>query len=72
MLNESSLITVLSMYSKTGGKNGKHAWVASATHITSVSYIPMQVFEHMHSQQFLRGSPCIAASSSQKIHFTPL
>ncbi|KAF8222355.1 hypothetical protein L208DRAFT_1323121, partial [Tricholoma matsutake] len=42
---------VLSMYSKTGGKNGKHAWVASATHITSVLYIPMQVFEHMHSQQ---------------------
>ncbi|KAF8234771.1 hypothetical protein L208DRAFT_1260168 [Tricholoma matsutake] len=52
MLNESSLITVLSMYSKTGGKNGKHAWVATTTHITLVSYIPMQVFEHMDSQQF--------------------
>ncbi|KAF8239077.1 hypothetical protein L208DRAFT_1062843, partial [Tricholoma matsutake] len=48
----SSLITVLSMYSKTSSKNSKHAWVISATHIMLVSYIPMQVFEPMHSQQF--------------------
>ncbi|KAF8224850.1 hypothetical protein L208DRAFT_1308751 [Tricholoma matsutake] len=44
--------SVLSMYSKTGGKNGKHAWIPSATHVTSVSYLPMQVFEYMHSRQF--------------------
>ena len=46
------------MYSKMGGKNGKHAWVLSATHITSVSYLPMQVYEHMHSRQF-HVVPCV-------------
>jgi hypothetical protein len=46
------------MYSKTGSKNGKHAWVPSATHVTSVSYLPMQVYEHMHSRQF-RAVPCV-------------
>ncbi|KAF8223207.1 hypothetical protein L208DRAFT_1518733 [Tricholoma matsutake] len=40
------------MYSKMGGKNGKHTWVPSATHITSVSYLLMQVYEHMHNRQF--------------------
>lgn len=43
---------VISLYSKTGGKNGKHAWVPSVTSIAAVSYIPLQVFEHMHNRQF--------------------
>ncbi|KAF8236372.1 hypothetical protein L208DRAFT_1528582, partial [Tricholoma matsutake] len=43
---------VHSMYSKTSSKNGKHAWIPSATHVMSVSYLLMQVFEYMHSRQF--------------------
>lgn len=50
-MNQSQL-TVLTMYSKTASKHGKHAWVSKATSVTSVSYLPMQIFEHMHNQQF--------------------
>ncbi|KAJ7828434.1 hypothetical protein B0H13DRAFT_1656272 [Mycena leptocephala] len=41
------LVSVLSVYSKTGGKNGKHAWVSDCSSITAASNIPMQVYEHM-------------------------
>ncbi|KAG1717936.1 uncharacterized protein EDB91DRAFT_1009478, partial [Suillus paluster] len=43
---------VLIFYSKGGGKNGKHAWTDSASSITAVSYIAVQVYEHMIGPQF--------------------
>jgi hypothetical protein len=43
---------VLSVYSKSGGKNGKHGRVEGVSSITAASYIPSQVFEHEHSVFF--------------------
>ncbi|KAJ3819239.1 hypothetical protein F5880DRAFT_1616648 [Lentinula raphanica] len=43
---------VITMYSKTGGKNGKHAAVPSVSNIAALSYIAIQLFEHMHMGQF--------------------
>ncbi|KAJ7197398.1 hypothetical protein GGX14DRAFT_374942, partial [Mycena pura] len=36
---------VEALYSKTGGKNGKHAAVTSASKIAAISYIGAQIFE---------------------------
>lgn len=38
-------IVVLSIYSKSGGKNGKHAYTPQAENISGVSYMSVQVFE---------------------------
>ena len=43
---------VLSVYSKSGGKNGKHGRVDGVSTIMAASYIPSQVFEHQHSVFF--------------------
>jgi hypothetical protein len=43
---------VIALYSKTGGKNGKHAAVTDASNISAISYMAVQVFEHMHGRQF--------------------
>jgi len=43
---------VIAIYSKTGGKNGKHAAVTDASNISAVSYLAIQVFEHMHGRIF--------------------
>jgi hypothetical protein len=43
---------VIVIYSKTGGKNGKHAAITDASNISAVSYLAVQVFEHMHGCLF--------------------
>ncbi|KAF8224683.1 hypothetical protein L208DRAFT_1309777, partial [Tricholoma matsutake] len=43
---------VIALYSKTGSKNGKHAAVTDASNIFAISYMAVQVFEHMHGRQF--------------------
>jgi len=56
---------VLSIYSKSGGKNGKHGWVPNASCVSAISYAPMQVFEHMFNQQFRaipRATHCLQLS----------
>ena len=47
-----TVVTVLCLYSKTGGRNGKHAWVASVPNISMASYIVMQAYENMYNRQF--------------------
>ncbi|KAJ7915716.1 hypothetical protein B0H13DRAFT_1501389, partial [Mycena leptocephala] len=47
----------LSIYSKTGGKNGKHAWVSDCSNIAAVSNIPTQVYEHMTGGRQFRVIP---------------
>ncbi|KAF8599865.1 hypothetical protein BDV93DRAFT_426763, partial [Ceratobasidium sp. AG-I] len=37
---------VLTMYSKGAGKGTNHAWVESATSISSLSYVLVQLWEH--------------------------
>ncbi|KAJ6525164.1 hypothetical protein B0H19DRAFT_1085008 [Mycena capillaripes] len=39
--------SALSVYSETGGKNGRHAWVSDCSSITAASNIPTQVYEYM-------------------------
>ncbi|KAF8225333.1 hypothetical protein L208DRAFT_1050423, partial [Tricholoma matsutake] len=43
---------VIAIYSKTGGKNRKHAGITDASNISAVSYLAVQVFEHMHGHIF--------------------
>ncbi|KAJ3851252.1 hypothetical protein EV368DRAFT_74705 [Lentinula lateritia] len=47
----------LTMYSKGGGKHGKHAAISTSTSITSLSYIAVQLYEHSHSGQFRQTAP---------------
>ena len=44
--------TVITFYSKTGGKHGKHGSITEASNISAVSYIGLQLFEFMHGRQF--------------------
>jgi len=40
---------VLALYSKTGGKNGKHSSVSESSNVAAISYMAVQVFEHMYA-----------------------
>ena len=48
----SNVLSVVALYSKTGGKNGKHTAVTDSSNISAVSYIGVQVFKHMYGHQF--------------------
>lgn len=43
---------MITIYSKTGDKNEKHAGITNASNISTVSYLTVQVFEHMHGHIF--------------------
>ncbi|KAF8218464.1 hypothetical protein L208DRAFT_1014414, partial [Tricholoma matsutake] len=43
---------VITFYSKTGGKHGKHSSITEASNISTISYIAVQLFEFMHGRQF--------------------
>jgi hypothetical protein len=45
-------VPVLSISSKSGGKNGTHCWVPEVSSITAISYAPSQLFEHFIRRQF--------------------
>ena len=38
ILNQSPICAVLALYSKTGGKNGKHSSVSESSNISAISY----------------------------------
>jgi uncharacterized membrane protein len=40
------------LYSKAGGKDGKHADKTESSNITAVSYLAVQVFQHNVARQF--------------------
>ncbi|KAF8161506.1 hypothetical protein B0H34DRAFT_767051 [Crassisporium funariophilum] len=61
---------VIALYSKTGGKNGKHSSVTESSNISAISYLAVQVFEHMYAQQF-RSIPA-ATAIFQTRQFTQL
>jgi hypothetical protein len=46
---------------KSGGKNGKHCWTGEASSITALSYIPVQLFEHIISRHFRAVPQAMAA-----------
>ncbi|KII84575.1 hypothetical protein PLICRDRAFT_167537 [Plicaturopsis crispa FD-325 SS-3] len=43
---------VIALYSKTGGKNGKHAAVTDSSNICAISYLGFQVYEQVFNRQF--------------------
>ena len=43
---------MIALYSKGGGKNGKHAAVPDVANVASVSYAGFQVFQRMYRQLF--------------------
>ncbi|KAJ7205209.1 hypothetical protein GGX14DRAFT_368089 [Mycena pura] len=45
------LARVVALYSRTGGKNGKHAAVTKSSTIAAVSYIGVQLFEPLAAQR---------------------
>jgi hypothetical protein len=52
LIMSSSSLAVISIYTKTNGKNAKHAWASDAENICATSYLAIQVFEHMFRHQF--------------------
>jgi hypothetical protein len=64
--------TVLSVYAKLGGKNGTHSWVSDSSNIAAVSYVPMQIFEHMIGPQFRAIPQALALNFLQVKQFTLL
>ena len=51
-VNIYSRSSVIALYSKTGGKNGKHAAVTESSNISGLSYVGLQVFKNMLNCQF--------------------
>ena len=58
--HNSNVLTVIGLYSKTGGKNGKHSSVGESSNISAISYLAVQVLEHMYARQF-RSVPAATA-----------
>ncbi|KAJ7222308.1 hypothetical protein GGX14DRAFT_388124 [Mycena pura] len=55
MERESILLgRVVTMYSKGGGKSGKHSWIPAATDIGKISYVVVQTYEHSAGRSFRR------------------
>ncbi|EEB92794.1 hypothetical protein MPER_08647, partial [Moniliophthora perniciosa FA553] len=55
------LSKVITCYSKGGGKHGKHCAVTSAENVSALSYIAVQLFEHIHGGIF-RPTPSLTAT----------
>ena len=53
MTNSILAFEVIAVYSKTGGKNGKHSAIMESSTIAAVSYLGVQLFQYYRlSQQF--------------------
>lgn len=62
---------VLAIYSKSGGKNGKHSSIMKSSNISAVSYFVLQVFEQMVSQQFRSIPEKLQSLQSNKFTLLP-
>ena len=47
-----NFVLVMGMYSKTGGKNGKHADITESSSISAVSYMALEIFRFNVGRQF--------------------
>lgn len=43
---------MITLYSKTGGKHGKHGSVTVSSNVSAISYAGVQVFEHIFGRLF--------------------
>ncbi|KAJ3516574.1 hypothetical protein NLJ89_g1045 [Agrocybe chaxingu] len=50
--DELMLAKVLTIYQRGGGKVAKHAWASEADTIGSVSYLPVQAWQHVRQRKF--------------------
>ena len=64
-------LLVLAIYSKTGGKNGKHSSITESSNISAVSYLVLPVFEHMLGQQFRSIPEKLQSLQSKKFTLLP-
>src|ERR1700683_3122207 len=62
---------VIALYSKGGGKNGKHAAVPNVANVASVSYAGFQVFQRMHCQLFRPITSATVAFSTNQYLLMP-
>lgn len=62
---ELTVLAVETLYSKGGGKNGKHGAITQHHNISAFSHIGVQIFELVHARQF-RAIP--QATSSLQTH----
>ncbi|TFK33481.1 hypothetical protein BDQ12DRAFT_670188 [Crucibulum laeve] len=51
-IHGANIFSVLSLYSKSGGMNGKHGWVPQVTTITSASNIAVQLYQNVSRSRF--------------------
>jgi hypothetical protein len=65
------VLLVLAIYSKSGGKNGKHSSIVKSSNISAVSYFVLQVFEQMVSQQFRSIPEKLQSLQSKKFTLLP-
>ncbi|KAF9008484.1 hypothetical protein BDZ89DRAFT_1025168 [Hymenopellis radicata] len=56
ILHEEQILVakVITLYSKGGGKGGKHSWVPQVNNIGAISYMLTQTFEHSIGRTFQR------------------
>ncbi|KAJ7111863.1 hypothetical protein C8R44DRAFT_632580, partial [Mycena epipterygia] len=50
--SEILLARVITMYSKNGGTAGAHAWVSDCENLGSLSYMVVQLYQHLYRRQF--------------------
>jgi hypothetical protein len=64
-------LKVLTVYSKGGGKNGKHAWVSSCTSIGAVSYLAGQLLDYSDEREFIGISDNLALFQTPRFLLLP-
>ncbi|KAJ6555722.1 hypothetical protein B0H10DRAFT_2122627 [Mycena sp. CBHHK59/15] len=62
---------IIALYSKGGGKNGKHNAIERHHNISAVSYLGVQVFEHSYGRQFREIPQATARLQTMQFRFLP-
>jgi len=62
---------VLALYSKGGGKNGKHTAVPQVSNVVAISYAGVQVFQQMHHRHFRPVTSVTAAFGTKQFLLLP-
>lgn len=52
LTNDRNFLIVVALYSKTGGKNGKHSAITESSTITAISYLGVQLYQYRLGRQF--------------------
>ncbi|KAJ7776539.1 hypothetical protein DFH07DRAFT_731901 [Mycena maculata] len=63
--------TVVTMYSKNGGKSGAHSWTPTCSTIGALSFLVVQVYELEHRRHFKVIPHCTAALGTVRFEHLP-